>query len=84
VLAGEMERERVWSGKIDGGVMSIAGYFSRPEHERVKDEQQLCKLLQGELLSSELPRGELRPEEEIRVCERVEDYDPVLRSHCRL
>jgi hypothetical protein len=84
VLAGAMERERVRSGKVDGGVMSIAGYFSRPEHKSVKDEQQLRKLLHGQLPCSELLPGEPRKQEEIRVCERVEEYDPVLRSHCRL
>jgi hypothetical protein len=55
--------------------MSIAEYFSRPEHESVKDEQQLHKLLRS---------GLLQGGEEIRVCGNVEEYDPVLKSHFRL
>ena len=50
--------------------MSIAGYLGRPE--RLTTGEQLRKALL-----------EQRPAGTAELYKRVEDYDPVLRDHCR-
>ena len=78
MLAGAVEREWVRYGKVNGGlIMSIAGYFSRPGAERVTKGEQI-----RELLAEKKPVE--KKEQKIQVYETMRDYDPVLRSHCRM
>lgn len=73
-----MERERIRYGTLNGGLtMSIAGYLSRPGPERVTKGEQIRELLDD-------TKPVKKSEEKTRVYETIEDYDPVLRSHCRL
>ncbi len=57
--------------------MSIAGYVSRPGPERVTKGEQIRELLEQK---KPVTKNELKTQ----VYEAMQDYDPVLRSHCRL
>jgi hypothetical protein len=61
--------------------MSIAGYLGRPE--RLTTGEQLRKALADKALLDEGP-PEQRPAGAAERYQGVEDYDPVLRDHCRL
>jgi hypothetical protein len=57
--------------------MSIAGYLSRPGPERVTKGEQIRELLEEK-------KAVKKSEQNTEVYAAMQDYDPVLRSHCRL
>ena len=61
--------------------MSIAGYLGRPQ--RLTTGEQLRKALDEKAVPDEGPR-ERPPAGAAELYQGVEDYDPVLRDHCRL
>ncbi len=63
--------------------MSIAGYLGRQHSERITSGEQLRKVLDEKALPDEGPRAQ-PPVGAAELYQRVEDYDPVLRDHCRL
>ena len=63
--------------------MSIAGYLVRQNRERLTSGEQLRKV-PGEKASLDERPLEQRLAKQAELYERVDDYDPVLRDHCRL
>jgi hypothetical protein len=57
--------------------MSIAGHLNRPGPERVTKGEQIRELLEEK-------KPVEKSEKKAKVYEAMQDYDPVLRSHCRL
>jgi hypothetical protein len=70
--------------------MSVAEYLGKPAAELRLAEGDVAGRVEGAVLEGKLTVEEARAIEARRVgkageaYESVEDYDPVLRSHCRL
>lgn len=66
--------------------MSIAGYLGRQSPGRLTSGKELRDLLdeKPERKEERLAEGAVAPNGQREFYKDVEDYDPVLSSHCRL
>ena len=77
-----MDRERIRYATVNGGLtMSIAGYLLKVSEPagagRVTKGEQIRELLEEK-------KPVKKSAQKTQVYEAIQDYDPVLRSHCRL